>query len=415
LTQSIEQVAGTGTTKFDIVLFGATGFTGELTAEYLSRAMFRERFRWAIAGRNLQKLERLKKRLCAINPAVRQELGVLVADADDDDSLNRLAGAARVVLTAVGPYMQHGEALLMACIEQGADYADLSGEPEFVNAMLQRHDEVAREKRLRIVNCCGFDSIPHDLGVYYTIQQLSRRLGAETVSQSAVRVEGFVSAGGGVSGGTWHAAIQALSKVGSFLGTKAVPEPSDGESGRRIGGLFPSLRYRDEIAAWALPFPTIDPQIVKRSASALEEYGEQFHYGHYLQVKRLPVVLVGVAAVAGLLTLAQLGPARQWLLGLKEPGTGPRSGQRARGFFAVRFAGYCDGLKLVTEVSGGDPGYNESAKMLAETGLCLALDRRGLPRHYGVITPVTAMGKRLLHRLEMSDIRFQVLSEEDYD
>jgi short subunit dehydrogenase-like uncharacterized protein len=400
--------------KVDIVLFGATGFTGELTAEYLTRAMFSEDFSWAIAGRDLQKLERLKKRLCAINPAVRDQLKILLADSSDSESLLRMASATRVVLTTVGPYIYHGEALVKACIESGTDYADLTGEPEFVDAMLVRYDLLARERRIRIVNSCGFDSIPHDVGVYYTIRQLAIRLGTETVKHADVKVEGFVRAGGRFSGGTWHSAIHAFSRVGSYLSQKFSQDQSDNDSGRVVGGLFPTLKYRNEIKAWALPFPTIDPQVVKRSAGAMDEYGEQFHYGHYVQVGRLPGVLAGVAAVAGIFTLAQLGPTRQWLLNQKQQGSGPSAAQRAHGYFKVVFVAWCDGLKLVTQVSGGDPGYNETAKMLAESGLCLALDRRGLPDYYGVVTPVMAMGKRLLQRLESGAIQFEVLTEEDY-
>lgn len=184
--------------KLDIVLFGATGFTGELIAEYLARAQLHEPFRWAIAGRDPQKLERLKTRLCSINPVVREDLQIIIAESDQPETLRAMAARTRVVLSVVGPYIHHGEALVSACIEAGADYADLTGEPEFVDRMIQRYQAAAAERKVKIIHSCGFDSIPHDLGVFYTLRQLAQRLGKETMRQSDVKVEGFVRAGGAV-------------------------------------------------------------------------------------------------------------------------------------------------------------------------------------------------------------------------
>lgn len=399
--------------KLDIVLFGATGFTGELIAEYLARAQLHEPFRWAIAGRDPQKLERLKTRLCSINPAVREDLQLIIAESDQPETLRAMAARTRVVLSVVGPYIHHGEALVAACIEAGADYADLTGEPEFVDRMIQRYQAAAAERKVKIIHSCGFDSIPHDLGVFYTLRQLAQRLGKETMRQSDVKVEGFVRAGGRLSGGTWHSAIHAFSRAWDYLQQRRERETHRRGSPREVGSLMPTLKYRAEVGAWALPFPTIDPMVIERTATELDSYGQRFHYGHYVRVKRLPRVLMGVAAVASVFTLAQIPPARNWLLKQKPQGSGPSAAQRAYGHFSVIFIAHCDGLKLTTQVSGGDPGYTETAKMLGETGLCLALDRRVLPKHYGIVTPVVGMGKRLLQRLELAGIRFEVIKEED--
>jgi short subunit dehydrogenase-like uncharacterized protein len=160
--------------QYDIVLFGATGFTGELTAEYLARAMLSEKFTWAIAGRSESKLEKVKQKLQAINPDCESQVDLLVADIEDQASLNTMADRAKVVITTVGPYILYGEKVVQACVEHGADYVDLTGEPEFVELIINRYHRQAEAQGVRIVNCCGFDSIPHDLGAYYTVQQLTR-------------------------------------------------------------------------------------------------------------------------------------------------------------------------------------------------------------------------------------------------
>ncbi|ABC32044.1 uncharacterized conserved protein [Hahella chejuensis KCTC 2396] len=393
---------------YDLVLFGATGYTGELTAEYLARAMMREDFVWAIAGRNPEKLERLKKRLCSINPDVRSRLHVIQADIEDQASLDTMAKDAKAVINTVGPYIKFGEPVIKACVTQGADYADLTGEPEFVDAMISQYDEVAKRNKVRIVNCCGFDSIPHDLGAYYTVTELTQGLPADALAANPVKLEGFVRAGGAFSGGTWHSAVHAFSRARQAQANKR-NRPRIPESTRQVGSVDFNLRFRKEINAWACPFPTIDPQVVKRSARALEQYGQEFKYGHYVQVKKLPRVLAGAAFVGGVFALAQLKPTRNWLLSLKPAGQGPTPEQRSRGWFKVVFIGSCNGRRIKTQVSGGDPGYGETSKMLAESGLCLALDRRKLPKSYGVITPVMAMGRSLMDRLQQRGVKFEVL------
>src|SRR5690348_1019665 len=182
----------TGTRTYDIVLFGATGFTGELTAQYLARTA-PAGTRWALAGRNPAKLAAVRDRLAELNPACK-DLPLLHADVSDPGSLAEVARSARVVITTVGPYVEYGEPLVAACAEHGTDYVDLSGEPEFVDNMYVRHDERARETGARIVHCCGFDSIPHDLGAYFTVQQLPEGV--------PLRVEGFVRIDARFSGGT---------------------------------------------------------------------------------------------------------------------------------------------------------------------------------------------------------------------
>ena len=330
----------------DVVLFGATGFTGRLTAEYLMRSGGGARL--ALAGRNRAKLEQLGF-----------DLPLIEADVEDPRSIRDMAAAARVVITTVGPYIQHGEPLVAACAEAGTDYVDLTGEPEFVDLMYVRHHAKAAETGARIVHCCGFDSIPHDLGTYFTVKQLPEGV--------PIKVEGFVRAGGRPSAGTFHTAVTAFSRVRQW--TKVTVERRRMEprpEGRKVHGIKGTPRHHRSLG-WVLPFPTIDPQVILRSARALDRYGPDFSYGHYFALNRLPVAAGVAGGAAGLFALAQLPPTRNWLLGRMRSGEGPSAEQRAKSWFKVRFEGEGGGRQVVTEVSGGDPGYDESAKMLAES------------------------------------------------
>ncbi|MFI2733827.1 saccharopine dehydrogenase family protein [Streptomyces sp. NPDC018711] len=388
---------GTGARPYDVVLFGATGFVGELTAEYLAEHAPAD-CRWAIAGRGLGKLEALRDRLAAGRPHLAG-LPLLVADSTDPGSLRELAGSARVVATTVGPYVWYGEGLVEACAEAGTDYLDLTGESEFVDLMFVRHDARARETGARIVHACGFDSVPHDLGVYFTVQQLPEDV--------PLRVDGFVRAGAAFSGGTFASALTAFGRGREIL--RAAHERRLHEPrlvGRRARAPFGGPRFSRETGTWALPLPTLDPQVVARSAAALERYGPDFRYRHYASVRTLPMALGGAAAVGAGVTAAQLPPVRSWLMDRYSAGQGPSPERRARSWFSVRFVGEGGGRRVFTEVSGGDPGYDETARMLAESALCLAFDP--LPKTSGQVTTAVAMGDALTERLRAAGIRFRV-------
>ncbi|MFC8424056.1 saccharopine dehydrogenase family protein [Streptomyces sp. NPDC057236] len=378
---------------YDIVLFGATGFVGTLTAEYLA-GHAPAGLRWAIAGRSTEKLERLRDRLPG-----GAEVGLLRADVSEPASLRALAEHARVVATTVGPYVEYGEELVAACADTGADYVDLTGEPEFVDLMYVRHDARARETGARLVHACGFDSVPHDLGAYFTVRRLPEGV--------PLTVDGFVTVDAAFSGGTF---ASALNQFARHRGLRAAAldrrrhEPR--LVGRRASAPTGAPRYAPEVGAWALPLPTVDAQIVRRSAKALDRYGPDFRYRHYAAVRRLPVAVGGVAAVGALVTAAQFPPLRRRLSDRLGPGDGPGPEKRARSWFTVRFVGEGGGRRVYTEVAGGDPGYDETAKMLAEGALCLAFD--DLPPTAGQVTTAVAMGDALIGRLRAAGIRFRV-------
>jgi short subunit dehydrogenase-like uncharacterized protein len=381
----------------DVVLFGATGFAGELTAQYLARNMPKGG-RWALAGRDPAKLERVRERLAETDPRLA-DLPLLAADATDPASIRDVAKSTRVVISTVGPYISYGEPLVAACAESGTDYVDLTGEPEFVDLMYLRHHATAERTGARIVHGCGFDSIPTDLGVLFTLRQLPKDV--------PVAIDGFVRAHGTFSGGTLASLLTSAARPASVAATAkrrraAEPRPA----GRRISSRAGRFEWSGAAKAWAVPLPVMDTHVVARSAAALPEYGSDFRYRHHAAVKHLPVVAGGALGISSLLLAAQVPPLRRAAQRIRRPGDGPSPEQRAHSWFTTRFVGRAGDVRVVTEVSGGDPGYGETAKMLGESALCLAFDE--LPEKAGQLTTAAAMGDALIDRLSAAGIGFDV-------
>lgn len=383
---------------FDIVLYGATGFVGELTAQYLAENAPAE-LKWALAGRNPGKLSKLRSELASINPALA-ELPLIAADAEDATSLEDLAQSTRVLISTVGPYAIYGEPLVKACAEHGTDYVDLTGEPGFVDEMYLKYDAIAKASGAKIVHSCGFDSIPHDLGAYFTVLQLPEDV--------PITVESRVRATGMISGGTFYSALNGMGHAKQTVDAmrkriKVEPKPE----GRKVGAVKPGLRRDKQMGMWTAPLPTIDQFVAQRSAAAVDRYGPDFKYGHNYAAKHLPTVFAGTAGVASVFLMAQIPPVRKGLMKLIPPGTGPSAEKRAKSWFRVEFVGTGGGKTVRTAVSGGDAGYDETSKMLAESALALALDVT--PERSGQLTPVAAMGDALLERLPKAGIKIEVV------
>jgi short subunit dehydrogenase-like uncharacterized protein len=396
--------------EYDVVLFGATGFTGELTAQALLSQM-PAGARWALAGRDRAKLAAVRDRLAAIDPAAAR-LPLLTADVADAATLGALAASSRVVVSTVGPYLEHGEGLVEACARAGTDYLDLCGEPEFVDLMYLRYHELARATGARLVHSCGFDSVPYDLGALFTVGQIPEAAGVP------IALEGFALASGSISGGTYRSAVGALGRLkeSGRVGRqrRAVERHApDGKlaQGRRVRGTSRRPHKDNFGGGWVVSVPTIDPQHVLRSARLNETYGPDFSYAHYLVTRKLRTT-VGLGVGVGVLaTLAQVRPTRRALLKLRQPGSGPGEAKRAKSFFRVRFRAQVGGeqpCELHTEVSGGDPGYGETAKILAQSALCLAFDQVPAPGG-GQWTPALALGQPLIDRLVKNGIVFRVV------
>ncbi|HET7529398.1 MAG TPA: saccharopine dehydrogenase NADP-binding domain-containing protein [Mycobacteriales bacterium] len=404
------------TRDHDVVVYGATGFVGKLTAAYLAEHA-PEGTRVALAGRSRERLEEVRHRLGG--RAV--EWPVVVADSRDRAALDDMARSTRAVVTTVGPYAKYGLPLVLACAEAGTHYADLTGEVLFIREVVERADASARASGARIVNSCGFDSIPSDLGV----QILHERVRAD--GEGELEDTTFVLTGmkGGVSGGTLASLkgqIDQLRRDPALR--KVVADPyslSPARDKEPDVQQAPDLHgpVRDEqLGGWLAPFvmASFNTRIVRRS-SALQDwaYGRRFRYRELMRTGPGPVGLAKAAGVTAGLGVAVGGltlPPTRALLDrvLPSPGEGPSEKTRARGFFRIDVhTRTSTGARYVAHVAAnGDPGYAATAVMLGESGLCLALDGERLPVAAGVLTPATAMGHALADRLRAAGFTLDV-------
>ena len=408
--------------ELDIVLFGATGFTGKLVAEYLATRAEKPR-RWAIAGRNRAKLEAVKKGLVETDARL-EDLAIIVADGHDEASLDALVPRTRVVCTTVGPYRAHGKQLAAACAKHGTHYCDITGEVPFIRESIDQNHAIASESKARIVHCCGFDSIPSDLGTHLLWDHASKQGG------TLAWVKGFVGEMSGTASGGTAATMLAIMEeamrdkgVRRLLGTPHALDPVLPKT-RNTDPFEQDVRgvaFDQDADRWTAPFvmATINTRIVRRS-NALIGYGDGFRYRETMTLPKGPkgfalasMVTAGVGIFA---VSAALAPTRA-LLGkfvLPKPGEGPSKEARDRGHFTLRFVSEGttqDGraLRAHATVKGtSDPGYGETAKMLGESALCLAEDDALLEPRYGVLTPASAMGMRLVDRLRRAGMTFSV-------
>lgn len=388
-------------TTYDIVQFGATGFAGRLTAEYLA-ANAPDDLRWALAGRDATRLEEVAGRIAEIAPG-RTPPEVIEVQLGDQPALDALAAQTRLILTTVGPYAEHGEPLVAAAAKAGADYVDITGEPQFVDAMYLRYHDTAKKTGARLVHCAGFDSVPHDLGALFTVRQLP--------DDAPISLTGAVRSNGTFSGGTYQSALGGIAALGEsrkLARQRRTREREEaGSTTRRQRPVARPPRRDHDTGRWLAPLPTIDPAIVLRSAAALPEYGPDFEYDHTMATKRLATVVATGIAVSTLALAVKIPPVRRALKGIKGAGTGPDAERRAKSRFTVRFTGEGGGRRVVTEVRGGDPGYDETAKMLAETALSLVFDDN--PDRSGQLTTAVACGDNLLSRLQRAGIEFEII------
>jgi len=392
--------------QYKIVVYGASGFTGRLVAEYLNTAYGdAPDVSWAMAGRSVSKLE-----------AVREEMGIsgnvdiLAADASDPASLKAMAESASVIITTVGPYQLYGEPLLAACVEAGTDYVDLCGEPAWMAQMIVKYQDKAKKSGARIVFSCGFDSVPFDLGVWFLQREAKAKLG-----QALPRVKGRVrKMKGTFSGGTaasLTATLAAVSKDKSLLKllthpfslTPGFQGPKQPHSGK--------AEYDETAQSWTAPFimaPINTKNVHRTNALTGHAYGEDFVYDERMMTGDGPKGEKRAKAAARQEKIQNfmlaMAPTR-WLLKtfmLPKPGEGPDRGARETGFYDILFIGEgADGECMKASVKGDkDPGYGSTSKMISECALCLLLDVGGDKTGGGIWTPGAALGDALISRLQ---------------
>ncbi len=403
--------------EFDLIVYGASSFVGRLTTRYLvERHGPTGALKWALAGRNRAKLETTAAEFGA------QQLPIVIADAADPAALTAMAMRTRVVVSTVGPYALHGSHLVAACADKGTDYCDLTGEPQWMRQMIEAHEARAIETGARIVHSCGFDSIPSDLGVWFTQQQARDELG-----EYCTRIKGRVKAmRGGASGGTVASMINVMNEMKRNPQVRKVMKnpyalcPEGARKGVRQASVGRPV-YDKDARSWLAPFimAGINTKVVHRShALQGHPWGAEFRYDEATMTG--DKVMGGLRAsglTAGMSTFLALivpGPTRGLLekFVLPKPGEGPTPEQQEKGFFDLRFFGRtASGRTLVTRVTGDrDPGYGSTAKMLGEAAVCLAKDRDQTPTAGGFPTPSVAMDGVLVKRLiEHAGLKFERL------
>ena len=407
----------------DLVVFGATSFVGRIVCRYLLQTYpggeGTGQLRWAMAGRSRERLQTLQRELSAQGLPC-ESVPLIVADVCDAPALDALCASTKVVISTVGPYALHGEPMLKACVARGIDYVDLTGEPQWIARMIRQYETAARASGARIVHCCGFDSIPSDIGVWH-LQQAARERFGEPCPQVRMRVR---SMKGGASGGT-VASIVNLIKEASVNPSlrRELADPyslcPDGFGPRPRLPEIRSARHEADVGSWSGPFvmAAINQRVVLRSHALLQPaYGSSFVYDEAMMTGAGPLGRAKALALAGAIGGFALGvalPPTRWALErfvLPAPGQGPSERAQQEGRFDLRFFGEtAQGQRIRTRVTGDrDPGYGSTAKMLSEAAITLL---RKVPEGPGGFwTPASVMGQALLERLQAhAGLRFEVL------
>jgi short subunit dehydrogenase-like uncharacterized protein len=390
---------------FDVVVYGASGFAGRQVVRYLAAHPQRPSLRWALAGRDPGKLEAARDAAGGDTPAV------LVGDATDPSAIDAIASRARVVLNTAGPFALYGDAMVDACVRFGTHYVDITGETPWVRELIDRHHERAAAAGTRIVPCCGFDSVPSDLGAFLAVRELAR------LGTPARAVKAYFSMRGGVNGGT----IATLMALGADPAKRALlgdpfllDPPRERSAGELARSRDPqSARFDPDAGGWVSPFfmGPINTRVVRRSAALYaqlnEPYGPDFTYQEYLRFGAggaLPASLVAGGSALFMSSVAFPAPREFFRALLPKPGAGPSERAMNEGRFRCTLAAHGEDGKRVRGVmaDSGDPGNRATAKMVCEAALALVFDAERLPggpARGGLLTPATAFGNVLAERL----------------
>ena len=389
--------------NFDIIIYGATGFTGKLCARYLSENA--KDIKWAIAGRNKQKLEDIKKDLSL-------DVDIFIAESNDEDALDNITLNTQVVLSTAGPFHRYSSKLVKSCVKNTSDYVDITGEFFWIREMIDLHHKKASSKGVRIIPACGYDSIPSDLGTFFA---------SSRIKEPIKRIESFHAGQGGISGGTTETGFSMGDlNLGKKMNDPFVlnPENSVSKEQKLLGSDSIGLKKNSLIKSWTGPFimAVSNTRVVRRSAALLEMkqegYGVNFTYQEHAFYKKFKTAFL-VTFVTLMFGLILKTPVRKLVRPLlPKPGEGPSEDTMENGFFDSFFAAELDsGEKKLFRVHGkGDPGYKVTSKFVCESALTLIKERGELPggeEYGGVLTPASGLGQPLIDRLSSNGVNFE--------
>jgi short subunit dehydrogenase-like uncharacterized protein len=408
--------------EYDLVIMGATGFTGKLVVEYLieNYGVENEEFTWAIAGRDINKLERLRSSFKYID-SNSNKIPRLVVDSHDTNSLDKMTSISRLVISTVGPYLKFGEALVESCVKNGTHYCDLTGEVPFIRKSIDAFDIKAKKNNCRIVHSCGFDSVPSDIGVLLLQMDSLKRF-----DKPCDEVNLYVrSIRGGLSGGTIDSMISIFKYMGSNPGHRKLLKspfslnPRESLKNNTWQPILKSVKWDDDIQRWLCPFimAGFNSRIVMRTNAITDyRYGIDFKYSEVSSYKKgLSGFLKAVVMFIGLVLIQISLKVRPllWFLRkffLPSPGEGPSKEIRDNGFFKLDIIGSMDNIKKIrfTVTGEGDPGYSATAKMITESALSILLNQDRIPKVSGVLTPAAGIGVVLAERLNDKGFNFSI-------
>ena len=388
--------------EYDLIIYGASGFTGRLAVEYLDENY--SDLNWAIAGRNEDKLVNISK-----NSKCKPDY--FIADSNDNENLLRIASKTRVIASLAGPFNKYSNNLVTQCVEAGTHYLDITGENIWVRDLIDKHHEAAEKKQIKIIPSCGYDSIPSDMGCFYLQRSLNQEL---------QRIDGYHRGNGGVSGGTIESAFSMrnykskysmghpfLLNSKEYIKTQNISENKDNFK----------IKYIDDIKLWSAPFvmAIANTRVVRRSSEIHDKnqasYGSEFKYQEYMMLKKYSSAFLVTAglAVFGLMLISPISGLFRKLF--TKAGNGPDKKTRENGWFESIFIGKNKNnekykLRMFCK---GDPGYKSTAKLICESALCLALNKENLPNTNagGVLTTSTGLGSALIDRLKNADVLFE--------
>ena len=367
--------------EYDLIIHGATGFTGQLICDYLYKHNDSKAIKWAISGRNTSKLEPISK---------KYNVDLFQVDSFENKALDLITSKSKVIISVVGPYAIYGKQLIESCVNNNCHYLDITGESSFVQYVKNKYSKKAIETNTILISCCGFESIPPDIGTYYSIKQLN---------EENIDIKCYMKTKGQISGGTW-ASFLNISSGGRIKKKIQNRQPKKQDTKNKI------LFYNKELKKWALIFPDIDQYIIRRSSKLIDGYGENVRFVKYMLFKSLFKVAALLVPLFFILFLAKFKFSKKWLESFIPSGTGPSEEARAKHWFEYTLIGKTEKQKIITTVKGGDPGYGETSKFVTEMGLALILNKDELNHKKGVLTPAACAGDVILRRLQKSGIDF---------